>query len=121
MLKSKLWIGILLVAVLSWLLAPISWWIFVIPSFAVPFLLQTGPTRGFVLAAVGVTLATVVLVLPIHLSNHGILADRIGRVLGDLPGLALLLICVLVPALLGGIFGCAAGYLRPPVDLVSST
>ncbi len=104
---TKTLIGILLVTGLSYLLSPIAWWTFALPSFLVPLALAS-KGNGFLMSFFGIAALNLACIGMVNFQNEGLLAAKIGAVFQGLPGTVVLLLSMLIPALLAGLCGWSA-------------
>lgn len=95
-------LAVILIAGISWLAAPIAWWIFLVPSLLVPLCFQNGLGRTFWLGFVAIGVLYGITIFDANLDNDGILLERISGMF-TAPGWTIALTSVLVPALLSGI------------------
>ena len=103
----KFILHIFLIAGLSLLSATyLPWWGACIIAFIVSFVLQQKEGTSFLAGFIGVMLCWGISALMINLTNEGILAGKMGALLGGLSAGLL----VLVTAILGGLLGGLASW-----------
>ena len=110
----KFIISILSISLLSFVAGLyLPWWAIAIIAFLVSVLIGQKPGRSFLAAFIGIFLLWGVLAYTINSANNGILAGRIGGVLGigEQPFL-LILITGMVGGLVAGLASLAGSYLR---------
>ncbi|HOZ84704.1 MAG TPA: hypothetical protein PK191_04390 [Niabella sp.] len=110
----KFIISILSISLLSFVAGLyLPWWAIAIIAFLVSVLIGQKPGRSFLAGFIGIFLLWGVLAYTINSANNGILAGRIGGVLGigEQPFL-LILITGMVGGLVAGLASLAGSYLR---------
>ncbi|ANH81371.1 hypothetical protein A8C56_10585 [Niabella ginsenosidivorans] len=110
----KFFISIIVTALLAYVGGVyFPWWIIAVAGFVIAFLLPQAPFSAFLSGFIAVFLLWVVLAALINTANGGILAGRIGLLLGigNSPVL-LVLITGLVGGIVAGFAALGAAYLR---------
>ncbi|MGJ7031585.1 hypothetical protein [Niabella hirudinis] len=112
----KFFVSILAIALLSYICGVyFPWWMIAAAGFVVTLILPQKPTLAFLSGFTAVFLLWLVLALLINAANGGILAARVGALLGIGNSPVLLgVISSIIGGLVGGMGALSAGYLRQP-------
>lgn len=115
----KFFISILLIALLSYCCGVyFPWWTIAVVGFIVLLLLPQPPASAFLSGFIAVFLLWTVLAALISTANGGILAGRIGLLLGiGKSPVALALITGVIGGLVTGLAALSAAYLRPAAKI----
>lgn len=94
----------------------LPWWAFVPAAFVITFLVRPLPGTGFLGAFLGVFGVWAGLALAQNSSNQGLLAAKMGLLLGGIPGGGLMLLSSVFGGVLGGLAGWSGALLmaKPP-------
>jgi len=109
---NKMLLGLLLIALISWLLSPFAWWMFAVPAFIVPLILKVRDRKAFLMSFLAVGCLNLICIGATTVQNEGILSEKIGAVFQGLPGTLIVVLSILIPALLAGMCGWAAAPFR---------
>ena len=105
--------SIIVIAILSFIAGLyFPWWTIAIIAFGISILLPQKPAQAFIAGFMGVFLLWVILAAAINSSNAGILAARIGGLMGigNSPSI-LIFVTGLVGGLVGGFSALSASYI----------
>lgn len=110
----KFFISIITIALFAFLLGIyLPWWTVAVAAFAVAVFIRQAPATSFISGFLGVFILWVVLAAFINSSNAGILAGRIGELLGVGKSPAIMiLITGSTGGLVAGFSALTASYLR---------
>ncbi|MBO9617980.1 MAG: hypothetical protein J7539_03000 [Niabella sp.] len=115
----KFFLSILLIALLSYIGGIyFPWWIIAVVGFIIILLLPQRPSAAFLSGFIAVFLLWAVLAARINTANGGILAGRIGLLLGiGKSPVTLALITGVIGGLVTGLAALSAAYLRPAAKI----
>lgn len=110
----KFFISILLTALVAFACGLyLPWWTIAVASFLVAILIYQSPFRSFLTGFCGILLLWLILIISINASNEGILAQRIGMLMGFGDSVFLLMfISSLAGAIVGGVGAVTGSLLR---------
>lgn len=110
-------LSIIIIATISFFLGLyFPWWTIAIVAFAVSVLIPLRPASAFISGFLAIFLLWTIMAAFINSSNAGILASRIGQLLGVGSSASMMVFVTgLVGGLVGGLASLAASFLRRPI------
>ena len=88
------------------------WWGCMICTAVVAILQKDSVASSFAQGFIAIAILWIILLLYHNIPNHGMLADQLGKLIGGLKGIHLLLVSTLIGGLTGGLGAWSGSLLR---------